>query len=77
MVVGCESGARTVCDTPGIIPPPPPEEDINLGAQNDDGAPPNELGCGCQQNKQPLQQGRMGLYALIVVLGYATRRRKA
>ena len=76
MVVGCESGARTVCDTPGIIPPPPPEEDINLGAQNDDGAPPNELGCGCQQNKQPLQQGRMGLYALIVVLGYATRRRK-
>ena len=74
MVAACDSGSRTVCDTPGILPPPPPEEDLNLGAQNEDDLAPDELGCGCQQSQHQTQYGWLGLSFVLLFLRLGKRR---
>jgi hypothetical protein len=73
MVAACDSGARTVCDTPGILPPPPPEEDLNLGAQNEGGVAAEEFGCGCSQSQHTTHNGLWGL--ILLFCGVIHRRR--
>ena len=72
MIAACDSGARTQCDTPGILPPPPPEKDMELEAQNQQ--TPEELGCGCHQSNQASPKDLAGL-ALVLVGLFRTRRR--
>ena len=74
MVAACDSGARTVCDTPGILPPPPPEEDLNLSAQSEDDLPPEELGCGCRQNHQQSSNRLIEIAFIFLYLGFKKRR---
>lgn len=83
MIAACEAGARTDCDTPGILSPPPKEEDFilnnlpwfpkgtdfNLRAQSEDAA---EESCGCRQTKK---QPSKALWALGLLPWFYFRRR--
>ena len=71
MIAACDSGARTQCDTPGILPPPAPEKDINLDAQSDQA--PEELGCGCSQSQRSPREG-LAAWALILFGLWRVRR---
>ena len=74
MIAACDSGARSACNTPGILAPPPPEEDLNLGAQNEDGEVPDELGCSCHQTHRHSNASWGGLGLFIWGALYLRRR---